>query len=403
MEQMQSIPAPICDALLFLSRAVIPPQDMDRARVLCARVQDWPKLTDIALRKFSLPLVYRNLQSLKLDETYGPMLDAMRAQVLPLTFGALRVLAAQRKFHNDCVAPLDLAHVYLKGPSLAARYYDDPGLRFARDVDILMSRDDQRKLVHQALSKGYQIADGNDLKGCQISNRDLEAILNYKTVATLVTPNNITIEVHWNIDKRLGLFEVGETLQRREMISDEALRYGVMPTADLFCYVCYHNTRHIWSRLHWIADLDAIISDPSFDRNKVLARAAELGLSSNAEACLELHEIAVSGDASNLAKGGSRGAELAAVCLRNLPGDLQLEYDLREGEELLGLPFKWMVSPEVRKRARILTRLSRVLPGYDEYEAWPLPRGLQWIYYVSKPLGILKRHLLFSHKRDAGL
>lgn len=403
MVQVQSIPAPICDALLFLSRAAIPPQDTDHAREICVRVEDWPMLTDIAQRKFSLPFVYRNLQRLNLDETYTPMLDAMRGQVLPITFGALRVLATQRKFHSDCVAPLNLAHVYLKGPSLAARYYDDPGLRFARDIDILVSREDQEKLVHHALSCGYLILDRDELKGRQVSDRDLQALLTYKTVATLVTPDNIAIEVHRDIDKKLGLFTAQETIRRGETIPDEALRYGVMPTADLFCYVCYHNTRHIWSRLHWIADLDAIITHCSFDRNATLVRAAELGLRSNVEACLELHEIATSGEASTLAKDGNRGAELAAICLKNLSGDLKLEYDLREGEELLGLPFKWMVSKDVRKRARTLTRLSRILPGYDEYEAWPLPRGLQWIYYVSKPLGILKRQMSFSKKRDADL
>lgn len=403
MVQVQSIPAPICDALLFLSRATIPPQDLDRAREICARVEDWPMLVDIAQRKFSLPFVYRNLNSLKLDESYAPMLDQMRGQVLPTTFGALRVLSAQRKFHSDCVAPLDIAHVYLKGPSLAARYYDDPGLRFARDIDILVSRKDQEKLVRHAISRGYLILDRNELKGRQVSDCDLAAVLTYKTEATLVTPDNIAIEVHRDIDKKLGLFTAQETVRRGETIADEALHYGVMPTADLFCYVCYHNTRHIWSRLHWIADLDAMITHPSFDRDATLARAGELGLRSNVEACLELHEIAISGEVSALAKGDSRGAQLAAICLKNLSGDLKLEYDLREGEELLGLPFKWMVSQDVRKRARNLTRLSRILPGYEDYEAWPLPRGLQWIYYISKPLGILKRHLFLPQKRDADL
>jgi len=403
MMQVRSIPAPICDALLFLSRAVIPPRDRDRAHEICAQVEDWPMLTDVAQRKYSLPFVYRNLQRLKLDEIYTPILDAMRGQVLPTTFAALRVLAAQRKFHTDCVAPFGFHHVYLKGPSLAARYYDDPGLRFARDIDILVAREDQEKLVRHALSCGYLILDEDKLKDHQINARDLQALLTYKTVATLVTPGNIAIEVHRNIDKKLGLFAVGDVLQRRETIQDQALHYGVMPTADLFCYVCYHNTRHIWSRLHWIADLDAMITHTSFDREATLARAAELGLRSSVEACLELHEIATSGEASTRAKGDSRGAELAAICLRNLEGDLELEYDLRKGEELIGLPFKWMVSKDVRKRARMLTRLDRILPSYNEYEAWPLPRGLQWIYYVSKPLGILKRHVFLSQKQDSGL
>lgn len=402
MVQAHPIPSATCDALLFLSRPTLPGQDTDRGRELCAQVEDWPMLIDIAQRKFSLPFIYQNLQRLQLDKTYAPLLDTMRGHVLLATFGALRVLAAQRKFHKDCMVPFGLPHVYLKGPSLALRYYDDPGQRFARDIDILVSREDQKKLVRHALSCGYRLFDEDTFKDREISDRDLQAILTYKTVATLVTPDNIVIEVHRNIDKRLGLFAIEETLQRSETISDGALHYGVMPTADLFCYVCYHNTRHIWSRLHWIADLDAIIMHSSFDRGAALARAEELGLRSNVKACLELHEIATSGEASALAEGNSRGAELAAICLKNLSGDLQLEYELREGEELLGLPFKWMVSQDVRERARTQTRLSRILPSYEEYLAWPLPRGLQWIYYISKPIGVMKRHLLLSRKKNAG-
>lgn len=400
MEQSTVIPAPICDALLFLSRAHIPADDMGRARDLCAAVDDWPLLTDIALRKFSLPFVYRNLQRLDLGAEYEPIRTAMRTHVLPITFGALRVLFAQKKFHSECVAPCGVDHVYLKGPTLAVRYYDDPGLRFARDIDILVSREDQEKLVRHAITCGYLILDENELKGRQFSARDLQALLTFKTVVTLVTPENIVIEVHRDIDKKLEIFRASEVLERRETILDGATEYGVMSTTDLFCYVCYHNTRHIWSRLHWIADLDAMINHPSFQKKDVLARSEALGLRTNVEACLELHGIAINGKAQACAKETGRGAELANICLKNLEGDLELEYSLREGEELLGLPFKWMVSQEVRKRARMLTRLSRILPSYEEYEAWPLPRSLQWIYYISKPLGILKRHMMPQQKHQ---
>lgn len=396
-----TIPAPICDALLFLARASLPVHDRDRAREICALVDDWPKLMDIAQRKFSLPFVYRNLQRLPLGVDYAPMLAAMRAQVLPATFGALRVLAAQRRFHSDCVTLLNGPHVYLKGPSLAMRYYDDPGLRFARDIDILVSRDDQEALVRHALAAGYSLYDQDVLQAHQVKERDLQAVLTYKTATTLLTPDNIVIEVHRNIDKRLGLFAEDAVLKRRDMMRDGDNAYGIMTTTDLFCYICYHNTRHIWSRLHWIADLDAMVAHPTFDRQVTLERATKLGLHACVEACLDLHQIAISGQASHLTKGSGRGAQLAAICCENLKGDLELEYELRKNEDLIGLPFDWMVSAEVRKRASNLTRLSRILPSYEDYEAWPLPRALQWMYYISKPFGILKRRLGLPNKWNA--
>jgi len=284
MADPHAIPASISDALLFFSRPHIPDDDTEQARDLCAAIEDWAFFTHIAQQKFSLPFVYRNLQNLDLEGSYDAPLKEMKRQVLPVTFGALQVQAAQNAFHTSCVAPLNMAHVYLKGPSLAARYYDDPGLRFARDIDILVSREDQEALTRYALQQGYRILDTDALAVRDVSPRDLQALFDYKTVITLVTPENIVIEVHRNIDKRLGIFEADEVLERRETFSYQGTEFGVMPTADLFCYVCYHNTRHIWSRLHWVADLDAMISHPSFDKNTVLARADALGLRTNIEA-----------------------------------------------------------------------------------------------------------------------
>ena len=401
MAELSFIPASVCDALLFFSRARVPAHDSDKARALCATVEDWPLLINIAARKFSLPFVYSNLKELDMGADLADVLEQMHRVVLLNTFAALRVLQAQRTFHRDCIEPLNVPHVYLKGPTLAMRYYDDPGQRFARDIDVLVSREDQEKIARHSLKRGYLILDETAQKGRAFSDRDLHALLTYKTVVTLVSPDDVIIEVHRDVDKRLGVFRPADMLDRREYLRADGLRYDVMPISDLFCYVCYHNTRHIWSRLHWIADLDALITHSSFEPDQVLARAGELGLRANVEACLELHKMAISGHFSAQAAGEGRGAELARICLKNLAGDLELEYALREDEELIGLPFTWMVSRDVRRRARTQTQLDRILPGYEEYEAWPLPRALQWLYYISKPLGIAKRHFLGSPERDA--
>jgi hypothetical protein len=36
---------------------------------------------------------------------------------------------------------------------------------------------------------------------------------------------------------------------------------------------------------------------------------------------------------------------------------------------------------------------SRLMPSYTQYEGWPLPDGLQWLYLPTKPLFWLKWHL----------
>ena len=144
---------------MFLSRSHLPDGDLAQARDLCRSVEDWALLTDIAARKFSLPFVYRNLQRVALGPDDTQILQAMHQATLEITLAAMRVVTAQKTFHNTCIAPRSLTHVYLKGPTLAARYYDDPSLRYARDIDVLVSRRDQEPIARRAMAHGYRLFD----------------------------------------------------------------------------------------------------------------------------------------------------------------------------------------------------------------------------------------------------
>lgn len=390
----RTVPIDVAAPLLLMSRLHLEPEEYERARELCGAVSDWPLLIDLARRKFSLSFVHRHLARLFPQGHEGVDLRAIAAELLPYTLRSLQVAAAQAAFHRDVVAPLGVAHAYLKGPSLAARYYGDLGIRFARDVDILVGRQDFAEVIHRAIAAGYRVVANPHTGRMASAPRDLRAQLRYQHVVPVLSRDGVLIEVHRQVDKNQGLFDEARILASavEEDLQGTAMR--TLPTDQLFLYVCYHSTRHTWSMLHWLADLDAMMHHSSFDRQAVLDLAGQAGMEPMIRACIELCAISRRLPLAADVAPGDRGDALLDLCLKNLEGDMEVELALRDRQVALELPFDWLLDPATVRRVRARRLWSRLAPSYDQYEGWPLPDALQWLYVPAKPLFWLKWHLL---------
>jgi hypothetical protein len=172
-----------------------------------------------------------------------------------------------------------------------------------------------------------------------------------------------------------------------------------LPTDLHFLYVCYHSTRHTWSLLHWLADLDAMIRHPSFDRRAVQDLAARTGMVPLLEACLEFNELSKRLPLADPQAAPERGRALLGLCLKNLEGGMDVELALRDRQVGLVLPFDWLLDPAVARRVRAKRLWRRLMPSYMQYEGWPLPDRLQWLYLPAKPLFWLRWHLGGPGKR----
>jgi hypothetical protein len=391
--QTTAVQSDVSAALLLLSRFELGTEEKARARELCSRVTDWERLIDLARRKFSLPFVYRHLIELFPEGIPGLDSSAIKAEFWPFAVRSLQVAGAQAVFHREIVEPLNVPHAYLKGPALAARYYGDLGVRFSRDIDVLISRSAYAEVVHRAIEGGYRLI-GNAQSGRMATDpRDVRAILRYQQVAQVLSPDNVMIEIHRKVDKNQGLFDEDELLARSVEQSVQGVPVRTLPTDLLFIYVCYHSTRHTWSLLHWLADLDAMIRHPLFDRSGVLDLARRKGMAPLVEACMEFNDLTKHLPLEDDEPANEHGLALLRLCLKNLEGGMEVELALRDQQVELGLPFDWLLDPAVSRRVRAKRQLRRVMPRYQQYEGWPLPDGLQWLYLPTKPLFWLKWHL----------
>jgi len=134
-----------------------------------------------------------------------------------------------------------------------------------------------------------------------------------------------------------------------------------------------------------------MVRHPTFDLEIVLSQARSLSLEHHAEACIRLNALSANGEAMETAPVESHSVGLLKLCLKNFVGDLDVEHDLIAGEYRLGLLRRFLVNSQIRRRVFVHHAVATMIPGYDEYEAWPLPDWLQWLYYPMKTSVSLKK------------
>lgn len=369
--------------LMLLSRPHLTASQRALSRAVAAGVSDWEQLAATAWRKYSLPLVYRHLSAVGGGVVESEILTPMRQLTWRMTAETLRRHAAFDWFQDHCLTPLEVPHLHIKGPALARRYYDGPGLRFFRDVDVLVPRSHRAEVVRHALAQGCSVIVGDE-KVDLSSRRALSAYLRLREVPVVTTPQGLRVELQAEVDPHSGLFDTDRLLARGETFCRDGRSLRVLPVSDLFVFISYHHTRHLWSKLNWIADLDALAAAPEFDDGRIRERARELGLGSTVDAVLDLRNLTAKGALDTDFERSRPGVDLLRVCLANLPGEKELESRLRRRQVAGVIGFDWQDVPRSRLGLRLRWLHRQLRPTFEEFRRLPLPRGLHWIYYPMR-------------------
>ena len=387
--------------LLLLSRPALSAAQQDRARDLVLQVGDWPAFIDTAWRKYVLPMVYQNLAGLGQGGPGDEILAMMRPQAVGMTSEMLRRHAAFDWFHERCVLASDVPYAYFKGRALAARFYPDPVQRFYRDIDILVSPDRLSELFHRALDQGCKPFDkGSPDDPLEFGTRSqIDEFLSVCEEPIVLTPQGLLVEIHREIDQHISLFRTDDLLHAAQETATHNHRIKVLPDAAHVTFICYHHTRHLWSKLNWLADLDAIRAHPEFDRKAVLDHARGLKLESTVAASFEFHDLAAKGLHPTDLDRATPGGDLLHACVDGLAGDDDLEKQMRQGQVLQVLSFAWQDMPVSRWRVFRLG-LRKFRPFYSDLRAMPGGRRLRYVlatglrlqrYAIRQLQGVLRR------------
>ena len=173
-------------------------------------------------------------------------LDRIRWNLL-LSAELLRVLDILER-HNIPAMPF-------KGPVLAAALYGDPAVRESCDLDLLVRKQDIRRVPAILAAEGY----GTDLPR---DARGQEAYIRARYELHFTSPShNIPIEIHQSFVPPSYCLDLdyGAIWNRAELISFFGRDVLTLAPADLLLMLCIHGAKHEWKELTNIRDIARLL------------------------------------------------------------------------------------------------------------------------------------------------
>lgn len=366
--------------LLLLARDNLPKDFHAAALTLIAQIQDWQELFEFALHNASLPFVYKHLVALAPPSIPAGFLDDMRILAMSRTFSTLKLTAALAAFQRDCIEPVQAVHAYMKGPALAQRFYKDPATRTSSDIDVIVVQADYEKVAYLAYQKGYRFL-LNSEDGTLVSKaQDLSFLIRHADVISMFDQNNIHIELHRYIEKTTPIFPVPRILSDAHDMEVGGRKIKTFSTAWHFVYITYHHSRHFWSRLHWVADLHAIMSHASFDEAEVLGIATEVGLLPTVEAALSFARLTSDPQSWSAHLGQTPSGIFLDAALRGLSGDSAFELESWDAMFLFDFGDQWQFESKRKFVFWAQSALRRIQPNIYQYLKRRRPKQLEWLY-----------------------
>ncbi len=346
---------------------------------------DWDYVYQLARRHSIVPLVYAQLNAnagaaLPLDQLARFKINyrANAARNLLLTAELVRILQAFEAAGIEAVP--------YKGPALAVYAYGKVALRRFVDLDILVRKADTLRAKALLMERGFVSS-----APWTSSQQDL-LLRTQHNLAMTREDGQIVIELHWEIASRLFApsLQAEEFWGRLETMDLQGASVKTLSAEDLLLSLCVHGSKHHWERLAWICDLAELVRARSeFNWPALLARAAAgasermlflgLCLAKNLlDAPVPEHMVA------RFAEDESVSSLANEVTRRLFNGTRQAPLSIGQS-----VRFNWAVRADWRSRLRYCRLLLQ--PSDADIETLPLPRSLNFVYYLMRPVGLFKR------------
>lgn len=348
---------------------------------LAERVGDWDRVLEIARQHRVLPLLAGRMAGIRdsVPARAGEELDAeFRRNAFQSMANAAELITILRLFESEGIAAMPF-----KGVVLGASAYHDLTSRPAGDLDILLRRNDLFAAARLLESRGFRIV-------TELRDDGSPVVDGYYEYHLERAADGMIVELRWRLElpgrrfhRELGLDWVWPSRQTALLAGASVPK--VAPELMLLV-LCMHGSKHVWSRLIWICDVGRhLASSPDLDWEAVLRVARRAGL---------MRPVAL----GVLLAQALTGAEVPAAVLGRFGSDRLMERFAGEiGENLFDAPGQ---APQAsvpygvcllsrQDRMRMLVSLESLRPNDRDRAFLRLPRALDPLYYVVRPLRLL--------------
>jgi len=370
-----------------------------------AELKEPQRFEDLATRTFLAPMAYFHLSRSKGQAAPPEMMARLHAQRLHTAGKYLFLKSEANLLSANLLEPLGIMHAFFKGTAYADQFYQDPTLRKARDIDVLIPRKSLASVVERGLSLGYQLYDEDAI----MTTEERAFYLTIADEISLRSPQGAHIEVHTQLDKSGVIFDTSIVMSQTEACEGSDFRRKLPDWLHLI-YVCLHHTRHRWSHMHWLSDLDAAMSSPGYDIARVKAEAIRLGVWQCVEPCLMLQDVSGRPEAiAAILEGTSDASSEVQDLVKASSTNLGRRFGhLSGGSGVLMISdffFSWQMSASFRMRycKWLLRRVST--PRLEDYRSSPLGQRIPvvlLVVHVARALGWRLRRLVRTLKPTPG-
>lgn len=282
--------------------------------------------------------------------------------------------------------------LFVKGVILAVSAYGSLGIKKAWDIDLLVEPTQTLEASKVLVAAGYV----RSMPGPEVTDEQFgswgaiakESLWIHQSSGTVV-------ELHSSLVDNPRMMPSVSAASPREMVHMGAgISLPTLPKDELFAYLCLHGAWHGWSRLKWLADVNAFLSTESKEEVvRLYRRSIELGCGrSSAQAlllCSQLFGLELPDSLARELRSDRYTVWLTRIALHVMTGRGATELDdtvfgtvaINLAHFLIGrgVPYK-------------LSELGRKLQNPEDQLEMPLPRQLRFLYPIAAlPRWVLRR------------
>ena len=338
-------------------------------------IVDWSAVLHACRRHRVLGFVHRALQHQS---------DVPQDFMAQVKFGAQKIAVYAERQASEAVRlqqhmlQSGIPSVQFKGPSLSQLAYGALNIKRSKDLDILVSATDVRATIARLEEMDYRIEDVR----YPIKPALSDALIRHRNQIELVNPQDMIVEVHWQLASAPGLLpDIEKELSTQQVTLGS---YGTLKTLgdiDLFIYLCQHGALHDWARLRWLVDVAALFFSKGPDITDALMQAAhERGAGVAAQQAQLLCHLLFDTPAPR--QKSQRAAQLSAYALRQI----EAPYTRHSvWEKLRFNAVQWWMQRHFYPNSIAALGLLKVhRASLDDITAMPLSARWDWLYLIMR-------------------
>ena len=241
------------------------------------RVSQWDRFGHLVAVHRIAPLVHRALADAAVEVPL-PLAETLRDRAKRAASYDLR-LAGETIRLQCAFQKAGIAMVVLKGVVVEMLAYGQLGMKMSCDIDLLVDSNEHEEVRGVLATLGYRAV--YDEKQCA-------AIGDLAHEMSFLHANGIEIDVHTRLCSNPKMLSGIDATGPTQAVALAGGTVTALADGPLFAFLCFHGAKHQWSRLKWLADLNAFASARRDKLGELLDEAGRYGVGRSASNALRL-------------------------------------------------------------------------------------------------------------------